>query len=91
MAQWVRVLAAKSEGLSLIPAIHVVEGKNQPPKGTSLLQMYTVASSPASTAAQKINTCKNSDFIIFKSVEVCVFAYGHGHVSAGAQGDWSCE
>lgn len=43
----------------------------------------------SSTAVQKINTCKNSGFIIFKSVEVCAFAYGH--VSAGAQGDWSCE
>lgn len=49
MAQWVTVLAAKSEDLSLIPRTQMVGGKNGNPAVGFLTSPQTLARLPSST------------------------------------------
>lgn len=54
MAQWVRVLVAKTDDLSVIPVIHMVDGMNQPP-GCANTFKETV--SMCTHAAQRLALC----------------------------------
>lgn len=69
MVQWVKVLPAKSNGLSSIPRIHVLEGENWPlPWRLSYdLHMYTGVHTDTQTDTQSIDRSINqSMYLNFK-------------------------
>lgn len=71
MAQWIRMLVAKSEDLCLIPKTHMVENRASSPKSSDL-QMWPLHVKPWSLQKKCTWCCKScSIYLVFFLQEVC--------------------